>query len=757
MIENDYPAAHSMDTYWFAIDEAGEVAHMNTREEGPAPKNLKDRNGIFALSDYLEKDDDGIALLPTQYDPFSDGYSTLSLEQARLELNDSEQHILERITLEPDLAWYDPYVHRRFAQTIVLLTDASDVKKMTVNFDGNFLIRLDRSAAIYYFDRADVIVALHLLAQGRLLAWHPIEDDDCYGLLAALGIYEFESSHEFPETYLGEAIFQPKELPPRYRRKYVPKHARTWQALPQTDNLPATLPGVRFSEMEAIQLADHIPCYSWSFGNHTLSHSAILANISTIRNTQSPARTATFSKWHQMAEEGDAIAQYSLGYLYSFNPDVRPDYVSALYWFKRAAEQADANLLGSTDAFENGSAAQCSVADMYERGLGVEQDLTQARHWYLKAAALDNHIAQYQLGLMYKNGLGVSQDNAQALDWFYKSERRGYVKAKQEWYSLDPIVHAEQGVNMNLYFARKLIQDPHEYVTRQLCDGLKGVDSIFWVDREISGEDIITRVAKIIDTARLHSEWIDEKLYVKFQDELVFAFQKDQQQEQERTLIALTQALSSQYGIRRCDRETGRWGTIAFIILDNQSWSALEAEFGSKVDSALKKISEDSSYFPKPVEKSSGDTYVQQLIPLAEQGDIVAQYRLAYCFQDGSGIEQDYIQAVAWYRKIAEKTEATPVDSSDMFQNGSAAKCNLADKYEHGLGVSQDYQKAFEWYTKSAAQDNHVAQYSLGNLYRNGLGVPKDFSLARAWFEKSAKHGYEDAARALEQMTELNE
>jgi TPR repeat protein len=755
MIENDYPAAHSMDTYWFAIDEAGEVAHMITGEEGPIPHNLKNRDGIHALSDILDKDGDGITLLPTQYDPSSEGHSTQYLEQVRLELNDSERHTLERIALEPDLAWYDPNIHRRFAHAIVLLSDVNDVKKLVVNFKRDYIIRLDRSAAIYYFVRADVIMALHLLAQGRLLAWRTIEDDRRHEL-SALGIYEFESSYDSSEQYLGEAIFQPKELPPHYSRKYVPKHARAWHALPQTDKLPTTLPGVRFSEMGAIQLADHIPCYSWSFGNHTLPHSVILANISTIRNTQSPARTATFSNWHQMAEEGDAIAQYSLGYLYSFNPEVRPDYVNALYWFKRAAEQADANLLGSTDAFENGSAAQCSVADMYERGLGVEQDLTQARHWYVKAAALDNHIAQYQLGLMYKNGLGVAQDNAQALDWFYKSKRQHYLKAEQEWYTLDPIVHAEQGANMNLYFARKLIQDPHEYVTRQLYEGLKGVDSIFWIDREISGEDIITRVAKIIGTARLHSEWIDEKLYVKFQDELVFAFQKDRYQEQDRTLVALAQALSAYYGIR-CVRETDYFNSIAFFILDNQSWSALDTELGDKVDSTFKKISENSSYFSKVTKQSSDEIYVQQLIPLAEQGDIVAQYRLAYCFQDGRGIEQDYTQAVAWYRKIAEKTEAMPVDSSDILQNGAAAKCNLADKYEHGLGVSQDYQKAFEWYTKSAAHGSHVAQYSLGNLYRNGLGVPKDFSLARAWFEKSAKNGYEDAVRALEQMTELNE
>jgi hypothetical protein len=36
-MEHDYPAAHSMDAYWFAIDERGAVADFETGEPGPAP------------------------------------------------------------------------------------------------------------------------------------------------------------------------------------------------------------------------------------------------------------------------------------------------------------------------------------------------------------------------------------------------------------------------------------------------------------------------------------------------------------------------------------------------------------------------------------------------------------------------------------------------------------------------------------------------------------------------------------------------
>jgi hypothetical protein len=35
----DYPAAHSMDTWWFAVDERGQVAVFDTNENGPVPPN----------------------------------------------------------------------------------------------------------------------------------------------------------------------------------------------------------------------------------------------------------------------------------------------------------------------------------------------------------------------------------------------------------------------------------------------------------------------------------------------------------------------------------------------------------------------------------------------------------------------------------------------------------------------------------------------------------------------------------------------
>ena len=68
-------------------------------------------------------------------------------------------------------------------------------------------------------------------------------------------------------------------------------------------------------------------------------------------------------------------------------------------WFRLAAEQGEA-------------IAQHSLGLMYSIGLGVPQDAAEAVRWYRLAAEQGEAIAQLNLGLMYSNGWGVPRDVA---------------------------------------------------------------------------------------------------------------------------------------------------------------------------------------------------------------------------------------------------------------------------------------------------------------------------------------------------------
>lgn len=91
----------------------------------------------------------------------------------------------------------------------------------------------------------------------------------------------------------------------------------------------------------------------------------------------------------------------------------RGDYATALSWYRKAADQGQA-------------LAQYSLGVMYTNGQGVLPDHATAFSWYQKAAAQGNANAQTSLGAMYYNG----QDYAAAVSWYRKSADQGNATAQ---------------------------------------------------------------------------------------------------------------------------------------------------------------------------------------------------------------------------------------------------------------------------------------------------------------------------------------
>ena len=148
--------------------------------------------------------------------------------------------------------------------------------------------------------------------------------------------------------------------------------------------------------------------------------------------------------FRKAADQGNAQAQNNLGDIHgdawSGRRIARRDHARAVNWFRKAAEQgfalAQYNLgemyRGAYDhaqavvwyrrAAEQGNAdAQNWLGFMFAHGLGVAQDDAQAAEWYRKAADQENTYAQCSLGDMYRDGRGVPQDDAEAMAWYRKA------------------------------------------------------------------------------------------------------------------------------------------------------------------------------------------------------------------------------------------------------------------------------------------------------------------------------------------------
>ena len=86
--------------------------------------------------------------------------------------------------------------------------------------------------------------------------------------------------------------------------------------------------------------------------------------------------------------------------MYTIALGVPQDDAEAVRWYRLSADQGNAD-------------AQYNLGFMYANGLGVPQDEAEAVRWYRLSADQGNALAQNNLGLRYANGLGVPQDEAE--------------------------------------------------------------------------------------------------------------------------------------------------------------------------------------------------------------------------------------------------------------------------------------------------------------------------------------------------------
>ena len=175
------------------------------------------------------------------------------------------------------------------------------------------------------------------------------------------------------------------------------------------------------------------------------------------------------------AEQGDADAQYNLGYRYVTGIGVPQDRAEAVRWLRLAADQGHTQAedflgrmppMGSqratdnvaetelpatlppatgqsprsgnpfrvpslrTDAEQGNADAQFNLGVMYANGEDVPRDAAEAVRWYRLAADQGHAAAQYNLGGMYALGEGVLKNDAEAIGWYRLAAEQDHATAQ---------------------------------------------------------------------------------------------------------------------------------------------------------------------------------------------------------------------------------------------------------------------------------------------------------------------------------------
>jgi len=126
-----------------------------------------------------------------------------------------------------------------------------------------------------------------------------------------------------------------------------------------------------------------------------------------------------------------SLSAYMLATWLGFDDRVATYAVSHEKELRASAEQGDAK-------------AQYRLASIYDRGLGVERNDSEALKWYRQAAEQGYARAQYNLGMMYYFGKGVPEDKVIGYQWVILAADRGEVTAKDAMTTLAKKISSEQ-------------------------------------------------------------------------------------------------------------------------------------------------------------------------------------------------------------------------------------------------------------------------------------------------------------------------
>jgi TPR repeat protein len=133
--------------------------------------------------------------------------------------------------------------------------------------------------------------------------------------------------------------------------------------------------------------------------------------------TEDVAVPGKFQEYKAKAEQGDAEAQFNLGFCYDDGRGVKKDYGEAVKWYRKAAEQ-------------NFAPAEFNLGYCYANGQGVRKDKEESVKWFRRAAEQNYAPAQSNLGYCYDNGRGVAKDVVEAVKWYRQAAGQGHPEAQ---------------------------------------------------------------------------------------------------------------------------------------------------------------------------------------------------------------------------------------------------------------------------------------------------------------------------------------
>ncbi|CAO5681393.1 MAG: hypothetical protein HEEMFOPI_01493 [Holosporales bacterium] len=497
-------------------------------------------------------------------------------------------------------------------------------------------------------------------------------------------------------------------------------------------------------------------------------------------------------KWFEKAaNQGYAASQYNLGLCYYNGRGVTKDYVNAAEWFQEATKQKYANAQyslgvcyttghGVTKDYVNAVAlyreaekkghpyAQRDLGLCYYNGYGVTQNYVEAVKWFQKSANQECDNAQFQLGLCYYNGHGVTQNYVEAVKWFIKAANQGDSRIQ---YILGYFYEIDEGVKQDYVEAVKWYKKAADQGLVEAVNCLKelAIEEFALAQYYLglcyySGNGMIQNYSEAVKWFKKAASQKNEKaleclneLAIQGNEKAFKCIEELATQGDAKAKIYLGICYCKGHGVTQNYEKTVEWFQKASYQGNPviQYFLGCLYEVGEEVEQDYVEAVE---WYKRPADQVYTDVF-ENLKELATEGYEESQYYLGLCYYNGNGVNQNYSEAVKWFKKAASQknkkalkclNELAIQGNEKAFkcieelatQGDTEAKIYLGICYCKGNGVTKNYEKSAEWFQKSADQKNVTSD--------NDLKIKKNYVKALEWSTKDANKGYSASLQNLE-------
>ncbi len=368
--------------------------------------------------------------------------------------------------------------------------------------------------------------------------------------------------------------------------------------------------------------------------------------------------------------------------------------------------------------------AQYQVGNCFRTGLGSIKNCNWAVQWFREAGAQGHVEAQYVLGTCYARGEGIDQDMQEAAKWYNKAAEQG---------------HAESQFQLGVY------EENRTFLIRNIEVALKWYTKAAEQGHARAQLHLGKHFMSRYDGVEKGKQWIT-KAAEQGLDEAQFE-------------------LGNYFYERSSWEEAIRWYTRA-------------AEQGfAKAQVCLGKHYASSALF------SDQERAVKWYKKGAEQGDGGAQVELGLCYSEGKGVKKNKIEAMDWYKKVADQenyedqyllrhaqfllgkcllsyNEAHPVNNTIFWLTEAADRGHPEAQFYLGklerrfdrrkrAVVALDMKEVDYYISYAANQGVAEAQFYLAEKYDFGKGVKEDKKEAVNWYEKAWCRGHVESTFCL--------